>query len=56
MHSQNKTDKMKMLLQKTGSHIKNFFLIYLMIFLVGNTMINLIKDETIFLYNFFNKF
>jgi phosphoglycerol transferase MdoB-like AlkP superfamily enzyme len=26
MHSQNKTDKMKMLLQKTGSHIKNFFL------------------------------
>lgn len=33
-------------------NIKNFFLIYLFIFLVGNTMINLIKDETNFLYNF----
>lgn len=32
-------------------NIKNYFLIYLFIFLVGNTIINLITDETNYLYN-----
>lgn len=32
-------------------NIKTYFFIYLIVFLVGNTLINQFKDETIYLYN-----